>query len=110
QLKFLDVKDMKILANEVNKNIRLTSTGKSMIYTGLMTGMRVAEVSALTWSDIDWKTKTIRINKSWDYVYGITHTGLKPISLANWLRLPNRNIVTLCVKLENYLATLNSTQ
>ena len=67
---FRSVKDMKILANEVNKNIRLTSTGKSMIYTGLMTGMRVAEVSALTWSDIDWKTKTIRINKSWDYVYG----------------------------------------
>jgi len=91
QLKFLDVKDMKTLANEVNKNIRLTSTGKSMIYTGLMTGMRVAEVSALTWSDIDWKTKTIRINKSWDYVYGQkfkrtkTESSIRKISVTDEL-------------------------
>jgi len=70
QLKFLEAKDMKTLASEVYQNIRLTSTGKSMIYTGLLTGMRVAEVSALTWPDIDWRAKTISVNKSWDYVYG----------------------------------------
>lgn len=70
QLKYLDAEDMEKLANEVNRDIKLTSTSKSMIYTGLMTGMRVAEVSALTWPDIDWKAKTISVNKSWDYVYG----------------------------------------
>ncbi|WP_288530236.1 tyrosine-type recombinase/integrase [uncultured Secundilactobacillus sp.] len=69
-LKFLDAHDMFTLANEVNQNIRLTSTGKSMIYTGLLTGMRVAEVSALTWPDIDWEQKKISVNKSWDYSYG----------------------------------------
>lgn len=70
QLKYLDANDMKKLINEVNHDIKITATSKSMIYTGLMTGMRVAEVSALTWPDIDWKAKTISVNKSWDYAYG----------------------------------------
>ncbi len=61
---------MQKLATEVNQNIKLTSTSKSMIFTGLMTGMRVAEVSALTWPDIDRQKKTIHVDKSWDYVYG----------------------------------------
>ncbi|VDG20670.1 prophage Lp2 protein 2, integrase [Lactobacillus plantarum subsp. plantarum ST-III] [Lactiplantibacillus mudanjiangensis] len=70
QLKYLDAKDMQKLVTAVNQNIKLTSTSKSMIFTGLLTGMRVAEVSALTWPDIDWQLKTVRVNKSWDYVYG----------------------------------------
>lgn len=75
QLKYLDADDMQVLIDEVSKNIRLTSTSKSMIYTSLMTGMRVGEVSALTWPDIDWESQTITISKSWDYSYG---TGFKP--------------------------------
>ena len=62
-----------------------------MIYTGLMTGMHVAKVSALTWPDIDWKTKTISVNKSWDYVYDQkfkrtkTESSIRTITVTNEL-------------------------
>lgn len=102
QLKFLDAKDMSKLATEVNKNIKLTSTGKSMIYTGLLTGMRVAEVSALTWPDIDWKAKTIRINKSWDYVYGQKFKRTKTESSIR--------TITVTDELLNHLKQLHSLQ
>lgn len=109
QLKFLDADDMHKLATEVNKNIKLTSTSKSMIYTGLMTGMRVAEVSALTWADIDWKNKTIRINKSWDYVYGEkfkptkTKSSIRTISITDDLlnHLKQLRALQIAGKLDN---------
>lgn len=91
QLKYLDADDMEKLANEVNRNVQLTSTSKSMIYTGLMTGMHVSKVSALTWPDIDWKTKTISVNKSWDYVYDQkfkrtkTESSIRTITVTNEL-------------------------
>src|SRR5699024_12191973 len=39
-----------------------------------VTGMRYAEVLGLTVADIDFKNKTVTINKTWDYKY---HTGFK---------------------------------
>ncbi|WP_215509785.1 site-specific integrase [Limosilactobacillus fermentum] len=41
-------------------------TSRHMIVTAIYTGMRLAEIQALTWSDIDWIKSTITINKSWD--------------------------------------------
>ncbi|MDF7668505.1 site-specific integrase [Lactobacillus sp. ESL0703] len=38
-----------------------------MILTAIYTGMRVGEIMALTWSDIDFKAKTISITKSYAY-------------------------------------------
>lgn len=102
QLKYLDAKDMQTLAIEVNKNIKLISTGKSMIYTGLLTGMRVAEVSALTWTDIDWQNKTIRVNKSWDYVYGQKFKKTKTESSIR--------TITVTDDLLNHLKTLHALQ
>lgn len=102
QLKYLDADDMQKLIDEVSKNIRLTSTSKSMIYTGLMTGMRVGEVSALTWSDINWDNETITINKSWDYAYG---TGFKPAKTES----SNRTI-TVTPALLNHLRRLHALQ
>lgn len=37
-----------------------------MIATAIYTGMRLSEIQALTWNDIDWFHQTISINKSWD--------------------------------------------
>lgn len=102
QLKYLDADDMQILINAVSKNIRLTSTSKSMIYTSLMTGMRVGEVSALTWPDINWDKQTITINKSWDYAYG---TGFKPAKTVS----SNRTI-TVAPALLNHLRRLHALQ
>lgn len=35
-----------------------------ILYTAIFTGMRKGEISALTWKDIDFKAKKIRVNKS----------------------------------------------
>lgn len=102
QLKYLDAEDMQKLAAEVNTDIKLTSTSKSMIYTGLLTGMRVAEVSALTWPDIDWQNKTVRINKSWDYVYGKKFKKTKTESSIR--------TITVTDELLNHLKTLHALQ
>lgn len=109
---------MQKLIAEVSKDVRLTSTSKSMIYTGLMTGMRVAEVSALTWPDIDWSAKTIRINKSWDYVYGQkfkrtkTESSVRTISVNDELlnQLKQLHALQLRAKLDNpnHLVFLNN--
>ncbi|MCY9807492.1 tyrosine-type recombinase/integrase [Lentilactobacillus senioris] len=70
ELKYLDADDMFKLSAEMERNISLSSTGKTMIYTALLTGARYSEIAALTWQDVDWDNKTIEINKSWDYVFG----------------------------------------
>lgn len=38
-----------------------------MIYTAIMTGMRLQEIAGLTWDDINFNWKTININKAWDF-------------------------------------------
>jgi integrase len=43
-------------------------TGGETFLMSLATGMRIGEVLALTWGDIDFEGKTIRINKSLSYV------------------------------------------
>lgn len=40
-------------------------TSKYMILLAIYTGMRLSEIQALTWKDIDFKAGTIDINKSW---------------------------------------------
>lgn len=40
-----------------------------MILLSLATGLRFSEVLALSWEDIDFKEKTIRVNKSFDYIH-----------------------------------------
>lgn len=52
----------------------LENSNNFIIYLSAMTGLRFAEVLALTVDDIDFKNKLISINKTWDYKY---HTGFK---------------------------------
>lgn len=41
-------------------------TSRYMILTAIYTGMRLSEIQALTWKDIDFIHHTISINKSWN--------------------------------------------
>lgn len=41
---------------------------KAMFYVALMSGTRSGELTSLTWEDIDWQEKSIRINKAQKYV------------------------------------------
>ena len=42
-------------------------TSYYMIYTAIMTGMRLQEIAGLKWDDINFNWKTININKAWDF-------------------------------------------
>lgn len=62
-------------AGELNRLIQLTKCGldprytsRYMILTAAYTGMRLGEIAALTWNDIDFLHKTISITKSWSYI------------------------------------------
>lgn len=64
-------------AEELNRLIQITKSGldprytsRYMILTAAYTGMRLGEIAALTWNDIDFLHKTISITKSWSYIEG----------------------------------------
>ena len=46
-----------------------------------MTGMRIGEIMALTWDDIDYQRQTITVNKTWDYQSGGGFKATKMIHL-----------------------------
>ena len=65
---YLNLKEIKQLKNETIKNIdrRPGFTSRYMILTAIYTGMRLSEIQALTWNDINFVHQTITINKSWN--------------------------------------------
>lgn len=65
-----------------------------IIFISAMTGLRYAEVLGLTLSDINFKNKTISINKTWDYKY---HTGFKRTKNASSIRVIDVDTKTLKV-------------
>ncbi|ETA74313.1 tyrosine-type recombinase/integrase [Ligilactobacillus equi] len=72
---YLSVEEIKVLLAECKSNLRTSFTSRYMIITAIYTGMRLGEIMALTWEDIDFDKKTISINKTWDYAH---NTGFKP--------------------------------
>lgn len=65
---YLNLKEIHQLLTAATDKIehRPGFTSRFMIITAIYTGMRLAEIQALTWNDIDWLHQTININKSWD--------------------------------------------
>lgn len=68
QVEYLNLDEIHRLLTAATKNIerRPGFTGRYMIVTAIYTGMRLSEIQALTWNDIDFIHSTITINKSWD--------------------------------------------
>lgn len=96
---YLNVKEIKAL---LNKAIAYSSphlyTSPYMIVTAIYTGMRLSEIQALTWNDIDWIHQIININKSWN---AITHS-FKPTKneSSNRTIKVNRELLTCLKKLQ----------
>lgn len=64
---YLNIKEIKALLKEAKHvNTNRLYTSRYMIVTAIYTGMRLGEIQALTWNDIDWLHHTITINKSWN--------------------------------------------
>lgn len=75
KIDYLNIAELNQLVVALKTNRQPRYTGRYMILTAIYTGMRLAEIAALTWQDINFDFKTIQINKSWDYLNG---GGFKP--------------------------------
>ena len=62
---FLEVDEYLALIAETRQNIQYVTN--LTLYLIAVTGMRFAEIMALTWSDVDFEKGTVDINKSFDY-------------------------------------------
>lgn len=64
---YLNVSEITLLIKTIKQGLNPRFTSQYMILTAIYTGMRLGEIMALTWRDIDFENKTISINKSYDY-------------------------------------------
>lgn len=71
KVQYLNTNEIKALLNSAKRSLNPNFTSRYMIITAIYTGMRLSEIQALTWNDINWLNQTISINKSWD---AVTHT------------------------------------
>lgn len=70
KVEYLSVAEIKALISALESGLKPRSISRYMILTAIYTGMRVGEIMALTWDDLDYQAKTVRINKSYDYING----------------------------------------
>lgn len=68
KVQYLNVEEIKSLLRSTEDDLNTNFTSRYMIITAIYTGMRLSEIQALTWNDIDWFNQTISINKSWNAV------------------------------------------
>lgn len=66
QVEYLSVAELKKLKNQCLEGRSRHFTSRYMILTAIYTGMRPEEIKGLTWNDINFKNRTIDINKAWD--------------------------------------------
>jgi integrase len=76
---YLSIDEIQRLVEELKSNLRPHFTSRYMILTAIYTGMRVGEIMALQWSDINFRKKTITVSKTYDYQTG----RLKPPKTVN---------------------------
>ncbi|SFG09398.1 tyrosine-type recombinase/integrase [Sporolactobacillus nakayamae] len=76
-LKYINFSDTQKLITEVRKDMRPKYVSRYMILFQLATGCRLEEVLGMTWDCINFKKRTIKINKSWDYKDTLDFGGLK---------------------------------
>lgn len=65
---YINLQEIKELVNAAESKLSVHNPSRYMILTAIYTGMRLSEIQALTWKDIDFMHQTITINKSWDAV------------------------------------------
>lgn len=70
KIQYLNISELNQLTKELEENLSPYFTIRYMILTAIYTGMRLSEIAALTWDDVNFNFKTITINKSWNYLSG----------------------------------------
>lgn len=64
---YLNLSDMTKLKDFILPKASINNVSALMILTSLLSGARYSEVAGMTWSDIDYKKLSLRINKTLDY-------------------------------------------
>lgn len=67
KVQYLNYKEIQELLQSLEENIKPSYISRYMIITALYTGMRIGEIMALEWSDLDYKHHLIKITKSYSY-------------------------------------------
>lgn len=99
KVKYLNVQQIKQLVDSLKDGITPRMVSRYMIITAILTGMRLGEIMALNWNDLNVNFKTIRINKSYDYVNGGEIKAPKTESSNRTIRI-NQGLVDLLLELK----------
>ncbi|KAF0994817.1 site-specific integrase [Geobacillus sp. TFV-3] len=67
ELKYLNFDEVKKLIAEIKKDMKPKYISRYIILFAIATGARFSEIMGLTWDCVDFKNKTITINKTWDF-------------------------------------------
>lgn len=65
--KYLNESEAKAVLNELLNDIKFSYVTRYMLIFQLATGMRISEVMAIQFKNINFLAKTVNIDKSWDY-------------------------------------------
>ena len=64
---YLSVQEIQLLSKTIQQRLDPRYTSYYMLLTAIYTGMRLQEIAALRWEDINFNWHTIDINKAWNY-------------------------------------------
>ncbi|ALA68987.1 integrase [Geobacillus stearothermophilus 10] len=67
ELKYLNFDEVKKLVAEIKKDMKPRYISRYIILFAIATGARFSEIMGLTWDCVDFKNKTVTINKTWDF-------------------------------------------
>lgn len=102
KIDYLNIAELNQLVIALEANRQPRYTGRYMILTAIYTGMRLAEIAALTWQDINFDFKTVQINKSWNYLNGGGFKPTKNKSSNRIIRVDNHLLSLLAELKENH--------
>lgn len=97
-VEYLTVAEIKKLAQTIEQNLKPTHPIPYTIYTAIYTGMRLGEITALEWSDIDFDKQTISITKSWS---SVTREAKSPkTESSNRIIVVNKHLLDVLLQLK----------
>ncbi|RDG21440.1 site-specific integrase [Limosilactobacillus fermentum] len=97
-VEYLNMEEIERLTTLVEKRLSPGFPVRYMILTAIYTGMRLSEIAALTWDDLNLPFKTIEISKSWDFK-GRTFKDTKTKSSRRIIRV-NQELLDCLVELK----------
>ena len=98
-VEYLTIAEIKKLAQTIEQNLTPRHPIPYVIYTAIYTGMRLGEITALEWSDIDFDKQTISITKTWS---SVTREAKSPkTESSNRVIVVNKHLLDVLLQLKD---------